>query len=252
MSALLYFDIGNTRIKLWGCNRKEQLFHEARVHQNNIQDCALELLRSLDIVPQQILGACVLGEGTEANFTAACQKQWGISPVYARSSAYQAGVKNAYKTNPELLGVDRWLGLIAAREFAQPACIVSCGSAITLDTMDKDGNHAGGYILPGFTMMRDALLAGTGKVRFQALSWDSPELGRNTADAVAHGALAAILALTKQEQAKITPQGGLLILTGGDASLLLPHLEGNLLHIPDLLLKGMQRYFADTGINADL
>lgn len=247
MSTILYFDMGNTRIKFWGCVQNALAFDEVALHHRDLAKHIPLILQALDFQPQVICGACVLGEEAEQQFAEACQVRWGLSPVFARSSTQHSGVISAYQASPESLGVDRWLGLIAARAYQRTLCLVSCGSAITIDVLDAEGQHQGGYILPGFTMMRDALLSGTGKVRFEALSWATPALGHATAEAVGNGALAAILALIDRVQHEA--KAPLLLLTGGDAPLLLPHLQGEVHHIPDLLLKGMQRYFTDAGIN---
>ena len=68
--------------------------------------------------------------------------------------------------DPERLGVDRWLALIAARERSkQPTVIVDAGSACTIDLLDSEGRHLGGYILPGLTAMGEALVRGTHQIQ---------------------------------------------------------------------------------------
>lgn len=250
MNTILYVDIGNTRIKIWLCQQDQILFHEAMAHERVFAANIQALLQALPQRPDAIYASCVLGDVAEQAFSALCRQQWGLNPQYARSSAYHAVVQSAYQGQPHTLGVDRWLGLIAARDYQNTVCVVSCGSAITLDVLNANGQHEGGYILPGFSMMANALLNGTDKVRFDDLSWESTQLGQNTAQAVAHGALATVLALVKQIQWRAPSQPMLLLLTGGDAMRLLPFLSGEVRHIPDLLLKGMQRYFADAGIKA--
>ena len=43
-----------------------------------------------------------------------------------------------------LLGVDRWLAIIAASRLTQgPYCVVDCGTAVTLDAVDRRRRHLG-------------------------------------------------------------------------------------------------------------
>ena len=60
---------------------------------------------------------------------------------------------NAYP-QPQSLGVDRWLALIAARQLAPGwACVIDAGTALTIDALDAAGLHLGGLIIPGSRMI---------------------------------------------------------------------------------------------------
>ena len=59
-------------------------------------------------------------------------------------------VTNAYQDHRQM-GVDRWLTLLAATTLTQQdVIIIDAGSAITIDLMNRDRQHLGGAILPGF------------------------------------------------------------------------------------------------------
>lgn len=240
----LFFDIGNTRAKLWWCRDGVVERRQAVLHQGDMAAVVVAATVEEPASPMALKGACVLGEEAEKEFVRACEATWQQVPRFARSTAVAAGVSNAYAV-PERLGVDRWLGLIALQSCTTPVCVVSCGSAITLDVMQPGGGHEGGYILPGLIMMASALAQGTGQVRVDGLSWGSLSLGRSTTDAVANGSLAAAVALIEH---MVGAAGAELVLTGGDAEHILPHLSCRVRHEPDLLLSGLQRYFADTDI----
>jgi pantothenate kinase type III len=84
---------------------------------------------------------------------------------------YALGVRNAYPKHNKL-GVDRWLAMLAAYHYYNaPVCIVSCGSALTLDIVDSQGQHLGGMIMPGLNLMQQALSRGTANLnKFKLVS----------------------------------------------------------------------------------
>lgn len=60
---------------------------------------------------------------------------------------------------PEL-GVDRWLALQPAWEKIRSAFVlIDCGTATTMDFVNDEGRHRGGWILPGRQAARHGLLA---------------------------------------------------------------------------------------------
>lgn len=143
------------------------------------------------------------------------------------------------------LGVDRWLALQPAWvELQRSLMVVDCGTATTIDLVDRAGRHRGGWILPGPETARAGLLA-----RAPGLAHTRPELERadepalDTADAVERGlwlqqAGAVRLARDAAVAAgRIEPDAALL-LTGGAAGSLQSQLEGARL-APDLVLEGL-------------
>jgi len=63
---------------------------------------------------------------------------------------------NAYD-NPQSLGPDRWVGMIASYEFSQGKSfiMIDIGSAITIDIVNQSGIHQGGLIFPGLKKIRE-------------------------------------------------------------------------------------------------
>ena len=54
-----------------------------------------------------------------------------------------------------MLGVDRWLAILAAAFKLYPqknVLIIDAGTATTVDLLAKSGVHQGGWILPGITI----------------------------------------------------------------------------------------------------
>jgi len=156
-------------------------------------------------------------------------------------------VVNAY-SHPDRLGVDRWLTLIAVhRQIDAPACIVDCGTAVTLDGLDATGRHLGGLILPGLEMMRDALLRNTQIDAPASVDW-AGVLARDTAGAVAAGGLFACAGLVELVARRIAQDCGRvpqIVLTGGDGAKLQAVLETGARYEPDLVLQGLAQLAGD-------
>ena len=168
----------------------------------------------------------------------------------ARSTIKFAGVRNGYN-EPEKLGIDRWLGLLAAYHGFGACFAVDCGSAITIDVVKADGGHLGGYIAPGIRLMKESLKLGTKNV---AIDPDDSHrglmnFGQSTQEAVSHGIyLAAVgqITLAYRQAYNITDSLLPIILTGGDALLVAGGLEMESYCWPDMVYAGLELMFPVT------
>jgi type III pantothenate kinase len=164
--------------------------------------------------------------------------------VRAGKNAY--GIINSYK-QPRRLGADRWAAMIGARaELRGAICIVDLGTAVTIDLVDKDGQHIGGQILPGLQLMIDSLEKKTNGINAPAgLQRNSAKgmrmFARNTNAAIYNGALNAVCGAIERAVKTMRAEGfrPKIVLTGGDASRILKQLDGNILHRPNLVLQGL-------------
>ncbi len=231
--AVLYVDQGNTRAKFWLVQAGQVLC------QGSVLDAA-DLQRQLG---EQALASIVLATVKSADEAAVLLRPWlDAVPSPVSVSVCTDILPTAYEDAAKL-GIDRWLGVLAARALGEGAAlVVDAGTAITLDVLTEGGEHAGGYILPGLAMQQSALAAETVRVKFPQADWQAQSLGTNTAAAVGHGSIRAICALVR-EVAHEPPlnQASRLYLTGGNARDLAPFLP-NAQVVDDLLLIGMQAY----------
>ena len=62
----------------------------------------------------------------------------------------------AYET-PQTLGADRWLGALAAHRCFGQSIVVDCGTATTVNFVDKAGVFHGGAIAPGLGALAQAM-----------------------------------------------------------------------------------------------
>lgn len=117
------------------------------------------------------------------------------------------------------LGVDRWLGMLAALRYAPEGFIlVDSGTAMTIDVVNAAGIHQGGYIVPGLKLMRRSLELNTQIQLCNVLHGDYFALGQSTDDAVYNGT--AMMAVSLIEEVKQRYPNLSVFLAGGDAETL--------------------------------
>lgn len=233
----LLIDIGNTRLK-WGFTHANQLtMGQALVNHQLSRADLVESWKALP-PPQRIGIACVSAGSLPDLVQSVAVELWpNIEIIRVKSQADGFGVRNAYR-QPEKLGVDRWLALIAARHHYQgPACIVDCGTAITVDFIDADGFHQGGLICPGLRLMKKSLAQNTDALQFDETSY-AFGLASFTEAAIYSGTLSAACGLIEyvlKKQAEPVP----VIVTGGDAELVAQQLTIQSITDTDLVLRGL-------------
>ena len=234
----LLIDIGNSYLK-WGIGRGDSLSVITSLsHQS--KDWQQSLLVDWWLIerPQKIAIASVVNQDLLAIVIKLLHQLWhDVEIITAKSQAQFAGVINAY-SQPEKLGVDRWLTLLAARKnYREQLCIVDCGTAITVDILDPEGKHLGGVISSGLRLMKQSLQKNTQQLAF---SHDSHPLAlaNFTEAAIDSGTLYAAIGLIEQvmHSQEIKP---LLLLTGGDAKIIGKYLSINPIIEDDLVLQGL-------------
>jgi type III pantothenate kinase len=158
------------------------------------------------------------------------------------ASASSGPVYSGYE-EPAQLGVDRWLAVCAAWQcVGGPVVVVDAGSALTVDFVDGDARHVGGYIVPGLAMQKGSLLSATENVRFDDISLQSTLPGVNTGQAVGRGIARMSSALIERAVLDFSQRLGAevsLLLTGGDAAVFAQILEVAFVIEPDLVLRGI-------------
>ena len=189
---------------------------------------------------------------------------------------------------PARLGIDRLVGAFAAAgRYQAPLVVVDVGSAVTVDWVlgpteaagsasnPEDppvlGTFCGGAIFPGIRLQTLALSSGTEGLRQPAADGfpetvierlDALTPGRNTADAIQVGVIAAVVgaierlaedyprhATESQPAAETSPAGRLgkdgsghrptLVISGGDGPLISDHLRVPHVQIPHLVCRGL-------------
>lgn len=234
----LLIDVGNSRLK-WALADDHAMLGPAQALAHGGDPAAVVELLSVPVSVRDAWIANVTGETHGERLAAALALRHHLSPRFARPIEGLQGLRIVYE-DPARLGVDRWLALLAAwsRDRAA-ACVVSAGTALTFDAIDGHGQHLGGIIASGLMTAQQAVLGAT---RFAAAGpafHYTAGLGSDTEACVRQGALHACAGLVERLAARYGGQRRYL--TGGDAETLRPHLAGDWILVPDLVLEGLQQ-----------
>jgi type III pantothenate kinase len=233
----LLIDMGNTRLK-WAVGNGLGLSIGQAISNVEINHDALVQLWQAITAPNQIAISCVSAKQLLDLVISVANELWPEIPIIqAKSQAHGFGITNAYH-EPEKLGVDRWLSMIAAfHKYRTALCIVGCGTAITVDVVDSSGKHLGGLISPGLRLMKAALAKGTENLSMGETVFPFG-LATNTDAAIHNGTLSAACGLI-EFALKDQPADLQLVLTGGDAEIIALHLsQARIIH-PELVLNGL-------------
>jgi type III pantothenate kinase len=243
----LLIDLGNTSLK-WALWDGESLSATASARHGGA--VPIDVLAAWDQIEDvdAVRIATVASANLNHTVASVCQARWGKrpEPITAAMLAERSPVRIAYQDS-QRLGIDRWLGMLAAHDqHVGPKLVVDAGSAITYDILLGDGRHLGGLILPGVTLMRDSLLAGTEIPSHELAVGADLDWATDTGGAIASACIQAPAALTERIWDRLRARAGgedpTLILTGGDAERLLPAIVRPVTHRAELVLEGLALY----------
>lgn len=236
---ILECDIGNTRCKWRRLSEAGEILSRGTFNHAD----GLVALPSLELV-DRVRVACVASDKVKQQFNTVFDAA-GVCVEYASSTQPVSGMVNAYGKQAAMLGVDRWLGLVAAYKKQQAAVLViDAGTALKADLVAGDGRHLGGYIIPGVDLMKSSLMMGTGKVRFEhGKHLSGVRFGCSTADAVSAGILASQLGAVNvaiAEAKRQIPAGFAILVTGGGCVSIKEWLPDEVVEVPELVLDGLR------------
>jgi type III pantothenate kinase len=244
---ILLLDIGNTRIK-WASLDERGLTAQRAESYAGWDHTELNAI-VLDPAgrPERVLVSNVGGAQIATLVRDAIAHRWKLEAEFVVSTGAACGVRNAYPV-PSNLGVDRWLAVIAAHARQKLlTCVISVGTAMTIDGVDASGQHLGGVIVPGPDLMVASLLTNTSEIAQRALhgSAGNALFADNTRGAIQQGASHALAALVERTADVMRTQAGeapTLLLTGGAVHRIESLIREPCETIPDLVLRGLARY----------
>jgi type III pantothenate kinase len=233
-SKSLLIDIGNTQIKYALVDNTSDLI--------NVRYCKhIDELTSYFSLADQVLVSSVGHDSLISDLKCLC-KRFNKPYKIINTEANTLGIHCAYEKF-QTLGVDRWLAILAAREITQlPVAVLDLGTANTCDIVVND-KHLGGWIAPGFSLMRESLLCNTQKVFADTKMPKILDMGKTTENCVSYGCLASQTGFVMMAEQYLNTQyeNYLVLVTGGGQHSLGLMNNKKIMLFPNLVLRGLFR-----------
>jgi type III pantothenate kinase len=268
---ILTIDIGNSRIKWAQWLAEVIIARGVAAYDESASADDIGQLLAVD-KPTSVYALCVGNDRMRSMLSDWVSNNWQLDVRFLETQKRFRQVENAY-LQPENHGADRWAAVVAAHHLfpRQPVCVINAGTATTVDYVDQQGRHLGGYILPSFYMMYQALTQGTAKLGVPAYdqlptadtgmekkadesSGEDAPFPRDTLPAITEGLHRFIKSglgdICRQAFEKLgdTCQ---VVLTGGAAKTILAYPDmPEMAHKPDLVMQGLYMIMKDTGDDA--
>ena len=245
---ILAVDIGNTNVVL-GCMEDDQiLFLERMATDRRATDMEYlvrirSVLKYRGIDPAALEGAiiCSVVPIVTMNIRPAVEQLIGKSAVVVGP-----GLKTGLKINidnPGALGADRVADAVAAvNHYSVPLITIDMGTATTVGVVDETKTFIGGMIVPGVMVSLNALAGGTAQLPHISLDPPKHAIGRNTVECMQNGIIyhnaAGVDGMIERIEAQMG-QKCTVVITGGLSTVIAPHCKHEMIHDPELLLKGL-------------
>ncbi len=258
---LLAIDIGNTQT-VFGMfpdppaaadgPRPDLAFHWriATVAERTADELALiisELLGLEGVVPAVDVGGIAVSS-TVPRLTAAmremCARWYDVDSVILEPGV-RTGMSILYD-DPREVGADRIANAVGAFDaYGGPTIVVDFGTATTFDCISGAGAYLGGAIVPGVEVSMDALFAQAAALRRVEMIEPRRVIGKNTVESIQSGAVYGFAAQAEGLCAKLEEEMGAstVVLTGGLADVISPHLSIDHHKDPWLTLHGLRIIF---------
>lgn len=245
---ILTIDVGNSEIAL-GSFEKDNLLFVARLTTNPRQtddEYSMKIegaLRLHNIDKTQIRGVIISSVVPQLNrvLKKAVTHLFGVEPLVVGP-----GIKTGLAIRcdaPSSVGADLICACVAAhRLYGGPCLIVDIGTATKMMVVDDNGAFIGVSIMPGVLMGLDALATGTAQLPNIDLGVPGSVIAKNTIDCMKSGVVFGHACMVDGMIERIYDEIGKKLpvyVTGGLASVILPHCRHEMLLDERMVLKGL-------------
>jgi type III pantothenate kinase len=163
-------------------------------------------------------------------------------PVAVVGRDLQCPLRIDYDT-PQTLGADRWLGALAAHRQFGAAITVDCGSATTVNLVERDGTFRGGAIAPGVRALCSGMAQVTPHLPLADVTKATAMPPRSSATAVHTGVALAYCGAIERLVADLqlaARSATTIVVTGGHADDYRRHGQLACIYVPDLVHQGLR------------
>ncbi|MBR3615373.1 MAG: type III pantothenate kinase [Bacteroidaceae bacterium] len=236
----LIVDIGNNSSKYYLFNGKQLVLHSRR--NNGTSGILSEWNKEFEI--EKVIVSSVI------DLDDAARKEFGIlgCPVLWFNSGTPTPLSIDYST-PHTLGSDRLAAATGAWNEApgHDMLVIDCGSAITIDFVDRCGHYRGGNISPGIKMRLMALHDYTSRLPLIEKEGETPVMGHDTETAIRSGVIRGICHEIEGYITEYREKYGdvLVFLTGGDEKSLKNSIKSSIFADKYLVAKGLNCILQD-------
>ncbi|HNZ50295.1 MAG TPA: type III pantothenate kinase [Bacilli bacterium] len=247
---LLCVDIGNTNIVL-GVFQDDNLSHSFRLQCNLMQTAdeygtqIIEILRFYQIdylsVKAVIISSVV--PGLDRTFEKMAELYFKTKPLFVGPGT-KSGIKIKLD-NPKQLGADILVGAVAAYyKYGAPAIIIDMGTAITFAYVNAEKELLGGIIVPGIKTSFSNLVSKTSKLEEVRMDVPLRVIGRDTVASIQsgmiYGTASMIDGMIRKIKQDVNVDRAVVVITGGEARMIMPFLEEKIIYDDHLLLDGLR------------
>ena len=145
--------------------------------------------------------------------------------------------------SPSSVGADLICSCVAANTlYSAPSLIIDIGTATKMIVTNNNGAFIGVSIIPGVVMGLNALSNGTAQLPQVGLEAPATVIGKNTVDCMKSGVIFGHASMMDGMVERINREVGEelpVIVTGGYASVIVPHCEHKMTIDEHLVLKGL-------------
>lgn len=227
--------MGNSRIKFALVNDANSVF--AVEVCNQVNDLASYVNRALCVLVSNV------GDTSNVSELETLSAAQNIPFRAIQTQKQTFGINCAYEQF-ENLGVDRWLALLGARiQTDLPIAVLDLGTANTCDLV-VDNQHLGGWIAPGYSLMKESLLNNTQQVFGDDNNPTDLTIGENTQDCVSYGCLASQMGFVAMAEQYLSSryQDYRIFITGGAQKTLTLNKNNKIIFHSNLVLQGLTRF----------
>ena len=230
----LFIDAGNSSIK-WRLQSGEYFCQSGRGRFADLSNYLKEYGDKLKDL-NSVYISNVSTEDHSESLKRLFKTKFNIIPSFARVTRKAAGVTCGY-TNVDDLGVDRWLAMIGAtKKYGGNLLIVDAGTAITLDIINGELMHLGGFILPGLRVSSKSLVCNTSGIADFHFDDQINIPGNDTQSCVIGGALFSVISVINNLMSSYALR---LVITGGDKQIIINQISEDFLAEENLVLDGL-------------
>ena len=245
---ILAIDIGNTSIALGGFEGDElkfvvRLSTDVKKTEDEYASKIMNILTIHNVTKENVEGAIISSVVPQLNSV----MKSALRLVYDVDALMVCpGIKTGIGIlcdSPSSVGADLICSCVAANTlYSSPALIIDIGTATKMIVTNKNGAFIGVSIIPGVMMGLKGLASGTAQLPQVGLEAPATVIGKNTVDCMKSGVIFGHASMMDGMIERINAEVGEelpVIVTGGYASVIVPHCNHEMQIDEYLVLRGL-------------